>query len=143
MYTLTTSGECIQGLWSDRDKAAHINFLELKAAFLTITRLCNQLNDCHDKVCLDNTVSVTYITKIGAGGSFWEFCMKKNVWVTASHIAGVENVEADYLSRNFNPDMEWMLHPKIFEEINKITGTCDIDLFASRDDKQISSVIFP
>lgn len=65
--------------------------------------------------------------------------MKKNVWVTASHIAGVENVEADYLSRNFNPDMEWMLHPEIFEEINKITGTCDIDLFASRDDKQIST----
>ena len=67
--------------------------------------------------------------------------MKKNVWVTASHIAGVENVEADYLSRNFNPDMEWMLHPEIFEEINKITGTCDIDLFASRDDKQISTYV--
>lgn len=34
-------GECIQGL----DKEAHINFLELKAAFNAITRSCNQLND--------------------------------------------------------------------------------------------------
>lgn len=38
-------GECIQGLWSDQDKEAHINFLELKAAFNAITRSCNQLND--------------------------------------------------------------------------------------------------
>lgn len=59
------SGECIQGLWNDQDKAAHINFLELKAAFLAIKRLCNQLNDCHVKECLENTVAVTYINKMG------------------------------------------------------------------------------
>lgn len=34
-----------------------------------------------------------------------------------------------------------MLNPEIFEEIDKIYGTCDIDLFASRDNKQISTYV--
>ncbi|XP_062570047.1 uncharacterized protein LOC134232103, partial [Saccostrea cucullata] len=143
------SGECIQGLWDDHDKEAHINFLELKAAYLALTRMCKHLKDCHVKLYLDNTVAVTYINKMGGKietlneltKQFWEFCIKRNIWVTACHIAGVENVEADYLSRNFNPDMEWMLDPEIFDEITRLYGNCDIDLFASRYNRQISPYV--
>lgn len=82
------SGECIQWQWSDQDKEARINF-----------------NDCHVRVCLDNTVAVTKINKMGEKIEtlknltklFWEFCMKKNIWVTASQIAGVENPLDDKL----------------------------------------------
>lgn len=51
------------------------------------------------------------------------------------YIVGVENVEVDYFLCNFNFDMEWMFYFEIFEEINKIIGICDIDLFVFRDDK--------
>lgn len=27
--------------------------------------------------------------------SIWKFCMDRNLWLSANHIAGVENIEAD------------------------------------------------
>ena len=34
----------------------------------------------------------------------WKFFIERNIWLSASHIAGVENSEADFLSRNKNID---------------------------------------
>lgn len=72
---------------------------------------------------MDNTVAVSYILKKRGGGieslndltiAIWKFCMTRNIWLSANHIAGVENIEADYLSRHKNDDLEWMLNRKIF-----------------------------
>ena len=34
--------------------------------------------------------------------------MNKNIWLSASHIAGVDDIEADFLSRDKHSDMEWI-----------------------------------
>ena len=39
----------------------------------------------------------------------WNWCRAKNVWLSAVFIKGVDNVEADYLSRNFDERTEWTL----------------------------------
>ena len=56
----------------------------------------------------------------------------RKIWLTAAHVPGVENVEADAASRIFSDDTEWTLHPHVFEHLVQRFGTPDIDLFASR-----------
>ena len=63
--------------------------------------------------------------------TIWQFCAEREIWLSACHLPGVENVEADFLSRNRNSDMEWKLHTQVFKSIIDIYGKCDIDLFAS------------
>lgn len=130
------NGECIQGAWSEDDKNHHINFLELKA----ITTFGEPLSNCHIRICLDNTVSVSYIIKMGGkiqslndlSKTIWHFCADRNIWLSACHVPGVENIEADFLSRSRNCDLEWMLDKGVFQRIMQIYGSCDIDLFASK-----------
>ena len=56
--------------------------------------------------------------------------------MSAAHIPGSSNVDADQLSRNLNLNLEWMLSKPIFQRIVSLFGKPDIDLFASRLDAQ-------
>ena len=79
---------------------------------------------------MDNTVAVTYINKMGGKiktlndltRQIWHWCIVKNIWISACHVAGVENKEADFLSRDKNSDMEWMLNTEVFQLVQKIFG---------------------
>ena len=98
---------------------------------------------------MDNTVAVTYINKMGGkiatlnalSKTFWEFCMTRDIFISACHLPGAINLEADYLSRHFNSHTEWMLDKGIFGIISNLYGTCDIDLFASKYNYQISTYV--
>ena len=48
------------------------------------------------------------------------------------HIPGIDNVNADALSRNFNDSVEWSLSPSMFRAITGRLGMPDVDMFASR-----------
>ena len=144
-----TTGECYQGIWSEEEKTNHINYLELKAGQIALTKFCKNVNDCHVKLYMDNTVAVTYISKMGGKieslnnltFSIWKFCMNRNIWLSSNHIAGVENTEADYLSRHKNDDLEWMLDRQIFVKIREIYGKFDVDLFASKNNFQFKPYV--
>ncbi|CAJ0938692.1 unnamed protein product, partial [Ranitomeya imitator] len=51
--------------------------------------------------------------------------------ISAVHIPGVENWEANFLSRQGFDSGEWPLHPEIFHQICCRWGTPDVDLMAS------------
>ena len=51
--------------------------------------------------------------------------------ITATHLAGVMNQKADFLSRHKILHTEWMLHPKLVQEIFRIWERPLIDLFAA------------
>ena len=129
----------------DRDK--HINFLELKAGFLTLQDLSGMERNCHIRLYMDNTVAVTYITKMGGKIShlneltrqIWLWCIDRNIWLSSYHLAGAKNSEADFLSRESNKDTEWSLHNEIFQKIQDYFGVCDIDLFASSKNYKIKT----
>jgi len=55
------------------------------------------------------------------------------VWLTATHMAGVENIEADKESWLFNDRTEWTLRKEIFVQITAQWGISDIDLYLQTD----------
>lgn len=89
---------------------------------------------------LDNKVAVSYIQHMGGRcddrhgltRTIWEWCIDRNIWLSAVHIPGSTNCEADALSRVLSDDMEWKLHTDIFADVSRTFASLRTDLFASR-----------
>ena len=62
----------------------------------------------------------------------WLWCINNKTSLTAIHIPGIHNTIADKLSRKFIDNVEWSHDAAIFAQLCSISGTPDIDLFASR-----------
>ena len=59
--------------------------------------------------------------------------MERNIWLTAVHVPGAQNVEADRASRTkYECESEWQLDPVLFKALNTNCGPFEVDLFASR-----------
>ena len=65
------------------------------------------------------------------------FLLTQGSCVTARHLPGVLNVEADAASREFNMRTEWMLRQDAFQDITHQFYVSEIDLFASRLSHQL------
>ena len=134
-------GNNTSGIWSKSESSRHINYLELLAVKLALSSLLDARNNIHVRVMSDNNTAVSYINSMGGCRSLecnsiakdiWDWAIDKDIWLSAAHIPGSSNIDADQLSRNLNLDLEWMLSAPIFQGIVPLFGKPDIDLFASR-----------
>ena len=133
------------GRWKPEEINSHINYLELLAILLTLKALCHDCQNKHIRVQCDNTTAVFYINNMGGSKSnncnaitkhIWEFCIHQQIWLSAAHLPGCKNTDADLASRHFNDRTEWMLDRRIFEQVATKFGYPTIDLFASRLNNQ-------
>lgn len=124
----------------------HINCLELEAAKLGLQALCAKEECVHIHLQLDNVTGVTFINNMGGTHSkpcnrvardIWLWCIRRKIWLTATHIPGIQNETADRLSRKFRDRTEWQLkNPSVFKVSTEKWGKPEIDLFASRHNYQ-------
>ena len=140
------NGITARGMWSHIEKQYHINYLEIFACFLVIKSLCSSKSNVHIRCMIDNTTAIAYVNKMGGTKQkcneitkqLWVWCLDRNIWLSAAHVPGKENVIADKASRQKSkPDLECQLNPKIFAAIVLRWGRPDVDLFASRLNHQI------
>ena len=99
---------------------------------------------------MDNVTAVSYIQNMGGthslrcnklAKSIWKWCIDKNIWLSATHIPGISNVEADKASRKFDDRTECMLDSCVFQRICDIWGKPNIDMFASRINFQLEPYV--
>ena len=153
----TCNGMSTGGRWSVEEAEQHINCLELKAAILALKaflrvgmqpspRSLGHHPPRHILLEMDNTTAVAYVNKRGGTQSpslsllaseLWSFLLTQGSWVTARHLPGVLNVEADAASRVFNLRTEWMLRKDVFQDIAYHFYLPEIHLFASRLNHQL------
>ena len=69
----------------------------------------------------------------------WNWCIERDIWVSAVHIAGELNTSADNKSRNFSDKHEWSLSKAYFLEIFSTFPELNIDLFPSGLDNQLDT----
>ena len=137
------------GQWTEYEASRHINWLELKAGLFTLQTFCSNFRDKHIKMRMDNTTAVACIKRRGSmkpallqlTKSIFEWAEERNVILSASHIAGVANVEADAQSRVHNLDTEWMLDRNVFDSVCELFGKPELDLFASRLNAQLKKYV--
>ena len=104
---------------------------------------------CHIKAMVDNTTAIAYINNMGGKTAkcneitkeLWTWCIQHDIWITAVHIPGKENIVADRESRESRRDTEWKLDNKIFQNIVTSWPMPSIDLFASRLNYQIKPFV--
>ena len=140
------------GIWSEYYKAYHINYLELKAIHLAIKAYSNLWKGCkHIRIRSDNTTAIAYVSNMGGlvssscdrlAKEIWTYCSKRNTWLSAIHIPGKGNNEADYMSRLLNDNTEWKLNSQIFHKILKLFSVKpEIDIFAFHLNYQIPTYV--
>ena len=91
---------------------------------------------------IDNTSDVSAINKMGSVKSIemnnevhliWESIGTQNNWLTATHMLGLFNEDADRESRKQKLRTDWMQNRKDFHYVTKkLNAPPSIDLFASR-----------
>ena len=69
------------------------------------------------------------------------WCIPRNIWLTSAHIEGVANATPDRLSRVFDDTTEWQLNPVILKKITNNIFLPEIDLFASRLNRQVACYV--
>lgn len=67
----------------------------------------------------------------------WNWCERRNIWLYATHLPGVENEIVESLSRRFSASVEWELSQTLFDEITSRFGKPTIDLFASHHNAKV------
>ena len=136
------------GRWSPEEKELHINCLELLAGSLAVKTFAKGMGKVHILLLMDSVSAVSYINKLGGGGTLnslahdlWTWCLANHVNFTAQHIPGVTNTLADWQSRVFQDSSDWKLNPQVFAAITKLWGPLGIDLFASRLTRQLPNFV--
>ncbi|CAJ0950873.1 unnamed protein product [Ranitomeya imitator] len=105
-----------------------------------------RLSGSHTRVFSDNTTAVAYLNHQGGTRSdrlrglasdIMELAEGHLLSLSAVHIRGTDNFRADFLSRHTLHQGEWMLNRKIFKMITARWGVPQIDLFATRANRQV------
>ena len=136
--------------WTEDELPGHINALELQAAYLTLQALGLSHTNVHIRLMLDNTTAATYLNKMGGTHStvcnaisktIWDWAVPRNIWLSAAYVPGSQNLIADYKSRNFDDNTEWSLSPLLFAQISSRFYHPQVDLFASRLNRQVDTFV--
>ena len=147
-WGVVCGGQSTNGVWSQEEKTQHINCLELMAIWFGVQCFIDS-HDCYIKVFCDNTSAVSYINNLGGRASslheiarkIWEWCFDHQCTIEAFHLPGKLNCQADSLSREHNPNLEWMLEPGVFLRVTDVFFEPNLDLFASRLNHQTAAYV--
>ena len=125
----------------------HINVLELTSIkFAIFSLMLLQVGMKNLRVMIDNGTGISYINRQGEVRStlydnvateIWDFCVKRGVYTSAAHVPGKENIIAGLASREFEDSHECMLYLEEFKYLVESFPVLDIDMFASRLNKQL------
>ena len=134
-------GLLFHGLWTEDQSWLHINVLEMKAIFLSLSQAVHKVKNSTVLISTDNTTVVAYIRHHGGTHStelseeVWNvlnLCLAHNTQLLAKHIPGRFNTLADRMSRVDKPiSTEWSLNQEIANKIFQIMDFPSIDLFAT------------
>ena len=134
------------GRWTPSESVYHINYLELKAAFLALQTFMRQKSRVGVLLRMDNRTAIAYVNKMGGPTlsplctlalQIWEWCLDRDITLHAEYLPGRDNIEADWESRHQKDSSDWQLLPLVFTTLNNRLGPFTIDLFASRTNAQL------
>ena len=144
-WSVSCQGTNTEGTWTATEQLEHINYLEMKAAFLTLESFCTGRSSVSVLLLMDNVTAIAFLNKMIGNHSHslsdlakevWIWCIKK-ITINAEHLPGSENIRADWESRHLTDSSDWKLHREVFLSLDKRLGPFSIDLFASRTNTQL------
>ena len=111
--------DTVAGTWTPSEATRHINNLELEAIARAVSHWSRLLGNHIVTVFSDNTTAVACVNRQGGTKSHQLFrlteslllrCLGWNITLTASYLAGKDNVMADALSRGRFSNGDWTIN---------------------------------
>lgn len=96
------------GPWSQIEQEHHINYLELLAAMFAVKAFAKSQENMHIHLRMDNRTAVSYVNRMGGTRSptlsglaiqLWQWCLKKNLSLSAEYLPGPDNCVVDEESK--------------------------------------------
>lgn len=112
--------------------------MEILAVFHALRSFASHLLGCDILLRVDNSTALSHINRMesikfphlsGLAREMW--CWYRDIFIYASYIPSVQNIEADAESRVISVKTEWSLDQSYFDRIASFFGPFEIDLFAS------------
>ena len=117
------------------------------AIFLSLKTFARKHQNIHIRAMTDNTTAVSVLNHMGTSfcntwcREIFELCMGKNFF-SGAHIPGKQTKVADTESRGSEIESKWMLDLETLHySLNKLKFEPDVDLFASRPNKQFQNYV--
>ena len=135
-------GTSTGGPWTVAEQAKHINYLEMKAAFLALQSFCAGKTSISILLLMDNITAITFLNKMGGNHSHslsdlvkevWNWRIRRRITIHArirEHPGRLGEPPSYRLQR-----LE--LHGDVFLSLEDRLGPFLIDLFASRTNTQL------
>jgi hypothetical protein len=133
------------GQWNLRLSRKSSNYREMMAILLALQTFQGILRTKSVQILTDNATALAYIMNKGGpvkeltdiAKAIWVLSVEQNIHLQVSHIKGVDNCEADGLSR-IQDNYNWKLNPLLFRMIDKLFGPHTVDRFASGVNTQLT-----
>lgn len=138
--------QMFQGTWDAEVQKRSSNYKELCTIFHALQATQEVLSGSHVRILSDNSTAIAYINKQGGtqNGELMKLSFEilslaetKFLSLGAIHLRGKENVMADFLSRHML-QAGWCLNKQVFSNITSLWGMPEIDLFATKENHQVS-----
>lgn len=134
----TYNGKQAQGFWNVRVARQSSNYRELLTVLMALQSFKQTIVNKCIQVLSDNITTVAYLNHMGGPSealtkiakAIWAVCLEQGITIIARHLPGVQNVEADMLSRLLDK-FEWRLNPCLFGWLDTLWRQHTIDRFAS------------
>ena len=138
-------------LFSDEETQNHINVLELKAILFGLESLARHIRLAYIKILCNSSTAVACINKFGTSHSgkcntltkqIWKWAQENENWLSATHIAVIQNTEADLESQKNDVHTKWKLRENMFSNIcSQLNTIPKIDFFATRLNTQLRTFV--
>eukprot|EP00735_Rhodelphis_limneticus_P009190 TRINITY_DN2599_c0_g1::TRINITY_DN2599_c0_g1_i1::g.19278::m.19278 TRINITY_DN2599_c0_g1::TRINITY_DN2599_c0_g1_i1::g.19278 ORF type:complete len:569 (-),score=-40.00,sp/Q99315/YG31B_YEAST/23.17/3e-12,RVT_1/PF00078.22/4.5e-18,Dam/PF05869.6/2.1e-06,RVT_3/PF13456.1/0.029 TRINITY_DN2599_c0_g1_i1:675-2240(-) len=134
------------GFWTGAERQLSNNTRETLAILYGIRSFTHQLTGRVVVWKTDNLVARAYIMNMGGKHlhltrlvkDLWVDLFKYNITLIVEYIPGVENTQADYLSRISKDSQDWKLLPHYFQQAEaQFCRRHTIDLFATLQNRQV------
>ena len=137
-------GQEAAGLWDDQMSSEPSNLREMMAILMGLLSFQSDLAGKSLQVLSDNVSTVANINFQGgpsqqlthAAWAIWSVALRNNITLTMRYLRGVDNVQADTLSR-LQDNYDWQLHPAVFQALDEIWGPHTVDRFADLNNTQL------
>ena len=103
------------GTWTAEERELHINVRETLAAAMALLTFTKHLHNRRVHLKVDNTTTLSYLSKMGGNRSVqlleiskrvWSYLMSKKITLTLEYVPSALNVTADWESRNWRDSSE-------------------------------------
>jgi len=73
----------------------------------------------------------------------WDWCLQGGIILSTLHLPRLNNVVADFESREVRMSTEWKLNEDVFHSIHYLLGPCKVDLFTTQLNNQLLDLSEP